>query len=107
MTDIRGVVAIGVLLLVAMIFGLLAWIPELRGDGTFKDLAILVVGSGGFGIVLGWLFGGSKTGSQAVEKLEAPAPASPPGTTTITASPDVDVSVREVAQTEDRPPWQR
>ena len=66
---LRSIVGIGLLILVAMIFLLLAFIPGLRTDGTFKDLALLLVGGAGFGAVVAWLFGGSKAASERSEVI--------------------------------------
>ncbi len=87
MTDhLRAIIAIGLLVLVVYIFSLLAFVPGLRQDGTFKDLCLLLVGGAGFGAVVAWLFGGSKAATERSDVIadqakalaaQAPLPVQP------------------------------
>lgn len=60
MPDVRGWALLGLFLLTAMIFGMLALNPQLAQVQLFGVLATAVI-SGGLGTALGYLFGASKS----------------------------------------------
>lgn len=80
--DVRGWAAIGMFALVFYVVSLAAFIPALSGNELFKTIAILILGTGGFGLLCAFLWGGSKASvhaAEAVSDIARAASASPPG----------------------------
>ena len=79
--DVRGWATIAMFGLVAYMLHLIATHEELASNELFKTVATLLVGSGAFGLVCAFLWGGSKASVSAVETVNAMAKsaAPPPG----------------------------
>ena len=67
--DIRGWATLGMFVLVAYVVTLVAFIPSLATNELFKMLATLLIGTGGFGLVCAFLWGGSKVSANAGEAM--------------------------------------
>jgi hypothetical protein len=97
--DIRGWATLGMFALVFYVLHLLHVDPALATNELFKTLATLLLGSGAFGLVCAFLWGGSKASVSAVETVNAvakqigapppPAPAPPPAAQPDAAAPAV------------------
>jgi hypothetical protein len=87
--DVRGWATIGIFALVAYDMSLIAFVPGLGDNELFKTLTTLLLGSGAFGLVCSFLWGGSKATASAVETVNAMARtpnAQPAGSTVVTAT---------------------
>lgn len=84
--DVRAWVAIGVFGLVAFVLVMIRENPKLLANASFMQLAALLVGSGGLGMVASFFFGGTKSGSEVMtaqnKAVIASAPPADPTTTT-------------------------
>jgi hypothetical protein len=84
--DVRGWATIGMFALVFYVITLIAFVPAVSSSELFKTLATLLLGSGAFGLVCAFLWGGSKASVSAVDTVNAVAkqagaptpPAAPP-----------------------------
>ena len=65
--DGRGMIGLGIYLLVLVIFGLMAWYPELRADEFFKTVATLIIGAFIKDIV-GWAYNATKGGGELADR---------------------------------------
>lgn len=74
--DIRAWATVGMFAIVFYLLHLVATVPALKENELFKTLATLLVGSGAFGLVCAFLWGGSKTTAAASETVSAIAKAS-------------------------------
>jgi hypothetical protein len=106
--DTRNWATLGMFLLVFYVVTLIAFLPAVSESELFKTVATLILGSGAFGLVCAFLWGGSKATTGAIDTVNemARANAPPPGTAQVVAAPDVDITVREAADAV-RPPWER
>jgi hypothetical protein len=99
--DIRAWATAAMFVLVFYMLHLIATHPEMASNELFKTVATLLIGSGAFGLVCAFLWGGSKGSASAIDTVNAmarssPGPSTPPGgTATVTAAPDVDITVRD------------
>ena len=64
--DARGIIGIGIYLLVLMVFALMAWKAELRQDEFFKTVAALIVGAF-IKDVVAWAFSATKGGGELAD----------------------------------------
>lgn len=86
--DIRAWATAGMFGLIFYLLFLISTHKELASNELFKTVATLLVGSGAFGLVCSFLWGGSKTTAAASETVNAmarastvptpPTPAAPP-----------------------------
>lgn len=67
--DVRGWATVGMFALVAYVVSLAAFVPGLGANELFKTLSILICGTGGFGLVCAFLWGGSKASVHAAEAV--------------------------------------
>lgn len=65
--DARGVIGIGIYLLVLMVFALMAWKAELRQDEFFKTVSALIVGAF-IKDVVAWAYSATKGGGELAER---------------------------------------
>ncbi len=68
--DARGVIGIGIYLLVLMVFALMAWKAELRQDEFFKTVSALIVGAF-IKDVVAWAYSATKGGGELAERNAA------------------------------------
>jgi hypothetical protein len=68
--DARGVIGIGIYLLVLMVFALMAWNAELRQDEFFKTVSTLIVGAF-IKDVVAWAYSATKGGGELAERNAA------------------------------------
>lgn len=61
--DARGLIGVGVYILVLIVLALLAWRAELRSDEFFKTIATLIVGAF-IKDVVGWAYSATQAGSE-------------------------------------------
>lgn len=87
--DVRGWATFGIFILVAYVFSLIARNPGLANNELFKTATILLLGTGGFGLVCAFLWGGSKASNAAADTVNAIASTgagpAPNTTTTVTS----------------------
>lgn len=81
--DVRGWATLAMFLLVFYVVSLIAFVPRVSDSELFKTIATLLLGSGAFGLVVAFLWGGSKATTSAIETVNEMAK-SPQGVT----SPD-------------------
>ncbi len=92
--DIRGFVVVCMVVMLFYILHLVATHPELATNDLFKDICKQLAGVGGFGLVLMFLFGGSKASNEAVATVNdmarkpAAAPAAPTQTDQMNVTAD-------------------
>lgn len=101
--DIRSVAT---LLMFAMIFymlWLIANVPTLAANELFKTVATLLVGSGAFGLVCAFLWGGSKASVAAADTVNAMATASTVPQVTAPAATTQTVNVAAPVADEAKP----
>lgn len=67
--DVRGWATIGMFAMVAYVITLAALNPQLAENHLFSTLATLICGTGGFGLVCAFLWGGSKASTHAAEAV--------------------------------------
>lgn len=67
--DVRGWAAIGMFALVFYVVSLAAFVPSLASNELFKTIAVLILGTGGFGLLCAFLWGGSKASVHAAEAV--------------------------------------
>lgn len=67
--DIRAWATLGMFALVFYVVSLIAFVPRLSDSDLFKTVATLILGSGAFGLVCAFLWGGSKATTSAVETV--------------------------------------
>ena len=67
--DVRGWATLGMFALVAYVLTLIAFVPSLQDNELFKTVATLLLGTGGFGLVCAFLWGGSKASVAAVDTV--------------------------------------
>ena len=67
--DVRGWATIGMFALVAYVLTLTALVPNLRQDDLWKTICTLLLGSGAFGLVCAFLWGGSKATTAAIDTV--------------------------------------
>ena len=67
--DIRGWATFGMFVLVFYVITLIAFVPEVSESELFKTVATLLLGSGAFGLVCAFLWGGSKATTGAIETV--------------------------------------
>lgn len=84
--DVRGWATLGMFALMFFVLGLVAFVPSLAENELFKTLATLLAGTGGFGLVCAFLWGGSKASTHAAETVNdlAKANAAPQPTASLT-----------------------
>lgn len=87
--DARGWASIGMFALVVYVVTLIALKPELQHNDLFKMVAVQVIGTGGFGLLCAWLWGGSKVSSIAGERM---AMAHFPASQAVTAPADATLN---------------
>ena len=68
--DARGVIGIGIYLLVLMVFAMMAWKAELRQDEFFKTVSALIVGAF-IKDVVAWAYSATKGGGELAERNAA------------------------------------
>lgn len=76
--DIRGLVVISMVGITIYILHLTAEHPELATNKLFEDIVKQLVGVGGFGLILMFLFGGSKASNAAADTVNEMARQSSP-----------------------------
>lgn len=69
LTDLRSLVIILLFGLVAMVLWLISHNKALLDDAAFMAVVGNLVGNGGLGLMLAWLFGGTKTGGETMTAL--------------------------------------
>lgn len=67
--DVRGWATIGMFALVFYVISLIAFVPRVSDSELFKTVATLLLGSGAFGLVCAFLWGGSKVTAAAAETV--------------------------------------
>lgn len=95
--DIRAWSTAAMFGVVVFILSLIAEHPELQDNELFKTLATLLVGTGGFGLVCAFLWGGSKATTAAIDTVNDMAKRPPPAL----------VADLAPGAPEDAPPWER
>lgn len=103
--DVRGWATIGMFLLVFYVVTLIAFIPAVSDSELFKTIATLLLGSGAFGLVCAFLWGGSKATTGAIDTVNEMAKANAPPPGSISVPPPATVTVE--TPVEDAPPWER
>lgn len=68
-TDTRGWATIGMFALVFYVVTLIAFVPAVSESELFKTIATLLLGSGAFGLVCAFLWGGSKATTGAIDTV--------------------------------------
>ncbi len=66
--DSRGWIAIASFVLTVMVLIMLVAFPELRKDEFFKNIAVLIVGTGWINGALSWAFSATKSGGELADK---------------------------------------
>lgn len=69
--DVRGWATIGMFVLVFYDLHLMATRPQLASNELFKTVSTLLLGSGAFGLVCSFLWGGSKASVAAADTVNA------------------------------------
>lgn len=77
-SDIRGWATAGMFVLVFYVISLIAFVPSVSESELFKTVATLLLGSGAFGLVCAFLWGGSKATAGAIETVNHIAKQAPP-----------------------------
>ncbi len=94
--DIRGWSTIGMFAMVFYVIHLMAIHPELAENELFKTVATLLLGSGAFGLVCAFLWGGSKASNAAADTVnvmaQRVAPASDSAAVTVENADSVKVT---------------
>ena len=67
--DVRGWATIGMFLLVFYVVTLIAFVPTVSESELFKTIATLLLGSGAFGLVCAFIWGGSKATTGAIDAV--------------------------------------
>lgn len=67
--DVRGWATLAMFLMVFYVISLIAFIPRVSESELFKTIATLLLGSGAFGLVVAFLWGGSKASNSAVDTV--------------------------------------
>jgi hypothetical protein len=98
--DVRGWATIGMFALVFYLLHLISTHPELKDNELFKTVATLLIGSGAFGLVCSFLWGGSKASVSAVDTVnavakQASAPTLPASPASPSATPEIQPDVPE------------
>ena len=65
----RGWATLAMFLMVFYVISLIAFIPRVSESELFKTIATLLLGSGAFGLVVAFLWGGSKASNSAVDTV--------------------------------------
>ena len=78
--DVRGWATLGLFLLVFFIVALIAFVPSVGTNELFKTIATLLLASGGFGLLLAFLWGGSRASVAAADTVNEMAKRQPPTT---------------------------
>jgi hypothetical protein len=96
--DIRGWATLGMFALVFYVITLIAFVPAVSDSELFKTAATLLLGSGAFGLVCAFLWGGSTATTGAIDTVNERAKANaPPAAPVAEAMPTGD----------EAPPWER
>jgi len=103
--DIRAWASLGMFALVFVILWMIYDKPELADNNLFATVATLLAGTGGFGLMVSFLWGGTKSSAGAVEAMTSMAATAAKTTAdsatandagvTVKAEPDVDITVRK------------
>jgi hypothetical protein len=92
--DSRGWISIASFVLTVQVLWMMVAFPELRKDEFFKNIAVLIIGTGWINGALSWAFSATKSGGELAERnaslVERQASALPAGT------PTDPVAVKEV-----------
>lgn len=91
--DIRAWATAGMFALVFYVVSLIAFIPAVSESELFKTIATLLLGSGAFGLVCAFLWGGSKATTGAIDTVNEMAKANAPAPGSITVPPPAAVTV--------------
>lgn len=67
--DVRGWATLAIFVLVFYVVSLIAFVPSVSESELFKTIATLLLGSGAFGLVCAFLWGGSKASNSAVDTV--------------------------------------
>ena len=86
--DLRACATVAMFALVFYVLWLIASYPALKENELFKTVATLLIGSGAFGLVCAFLWGGSKASVAAAETVNKMAQTSTTPTQTLTVEPD-------------------
>jgi len=103
--DIRARATGGMFALVFYVISLIAFVPAVSDSELFKTAATLLLGSGAFGLVCAFLWGGSKATTGAIDTVNEMAKANAPPPGSISVPPPATVTVE--TPVEDAPPWER
>lgn len=94
--DIRAWATVGMFALVFYDLHLIATVPNIENNELFKTVSTLLLGSGAFGLVCAFLWGGSKASVAAVDTVNAmarsPTPAPPPAAGTATVEGELTLT---------------
>lgn len=66
--DSRGWIAIASFALTVQVLWMMVLFPELRKDEFFKNIAVLIVGTGWINGALSWAFSATKSGGELAER---------------------------------------
>lgn len=102
--DVRGWATLGMFALVAYVLTLIAFVPSLQDNELFKTVATLLLGTGGFGLVCAFLWGGSKASVAAVDTVNDMAKGATPAAKPLVVEAPAKV---EVVPGDDAWPWER
>lgn len=107
--DVRAWATIGMFALVAYDLHLIATHEELATNELFKTVSVLLLGTGGFGLLCAFLWGGSKASVAAAETVNemaknAPPPGGPPAPVVVTNDPANPVPTTDAATDPAKPP---
>ena len=75
--DVRGWATIGMFALVFYVVTLIAFVPSVSDSELFKTIATLLLGSGAFGLVCAFIWGGSKATTGAIDAVNEIAKRAP------------------------------
>lgn len=97
--DVRGWATLGMFALVFYVVTLIAFVPRVSDSELFKTIATLLLGSGAFGLVCAFLWGGSKASAAAIDTVNEVARKATPGpadgSATITTTPPATVEITD------------
>lgn len=102
LTDVRSLVVISMVLMTIYILHLIAVNPELAENKLFEDVVKNLTGVGGFGLILMFLFGGSKASNQAIDTVNEIAKNNP-NSQLPTQTDNMNVSADTVSVEEKKP----